>query len=100
MTQKAKIGVAGLPISGYQQVGDFVDGIERPRWIVLMLKTGEAVDQFIGQLLPHLEDRDIISNDRRSLSVRGTGLLRRSAYRQSTGQSAPGSARLFRCPHL
>jgi 6-phosphogluconate dehydrogenase len=50
----------GLPISGYQRVSDFVDSIERPRRIMLMLKAGEAVDQFIGQLLPHLEAGDII----------------------------------------
>ena len=42
----------GLPISGYHEVRDFVEAIARPRKVMMMLKAGEAVDQFIGQLLP------------------------------------------------
>ena len=41
----------GLPISGFHHVGDFAEAIERPRKVMMMLKAGEAVDQFIGQLL-------------------------------------------------
>ena len=50
----------GLPISGFHQVGDFADAIERPRKVMMMLKAGEAIDQFIGQLLPHLATGDTI----------------------------------------
>ena len=32
----------GLPISGHHYVRDFVDEIERPRRIMMMLKAGEA----------------------------------------------------------
>ncbi len=50
----------GLPISGFHQVRDFVEAVERPRKVMMMLKAGEAVDQFIDQLLPYLETGDII----------------------------------------
>jgi len=50
----------GLPISGFHTVQDFVAAIERPRRIMTMLKAGEAVDDFIGQLLPFLEPGDIV----------------------------------------
>ena len=33
---------------------------QRPRRVMMMLKAGEAVDQFIDQLLPHLEAGDIV----------------------------------------
>ena len=47
-------------ISGHESVADFVDAIERPRKIMLMLKAGKPVDQFIEQLLPYLDKGDII----------------------------------------
>ena len=50
----------GRTISGFRQVRDFVESLERPRRIVMMLKAGEAVDQFISQLLPFLEAGDIV----------------------------------------
>jgi 6-phosphogluconate dehydrogenase len=50
----------GLPISGFHTVQDFVAGLERPRRIMAMLKAGEAVDDFIDQLLPFLQPGDIV----------------------------------------
>ncbi len=48
------------PIRGFHTVQDFVAGLERPRKIMMMLRAGEAVDQFIGQLLPYLLPGDIV----------------------------------------
>ena len=47
-------------ISGFHTVADFVASLERPRKIMMMLKAGEVVDQFIDQLLPLLDPGDII----------------------------------------
>ncbi len=49
-----------LPISGYHTVKEFVAALERPRKIMAMLRAGEAVDQFIQQLIPFLDPGDII----------------------------------------
>ena len=47
-------------ISGHETVAEFVDAVERPRRIMLMLKAGKPVDLFIEQLLPYLDKGDII----------------------------------------
>lgn len=41
-------------------IEDFIALLARPRKIMLMVKAGEVVDNFINQLLPHLEEGDII----------------------------------------
>lgn len=56
MTGRAK----GKKIQGYQDVKEFVDSLESPRRIMMMVKAGEPVDMFIEQLLPHLDEGDII----------------------------------------
>jgi 6-phosphogluconate dehydrogenase len=47
-------------ITGFEDVADFVQSLESPRKILMMLKAGEPVDQFIDQLLPHLDAGDIL----------------------------------------
>jgi len=39
---------------------EFVGSLERPRKIILMVKAGDPVDQMINQLLPYLEQGDLI----------------------------------------
>ena len=50
----------GKPITGAHGVEQFVSQLERPRRIILMVKAGPVVDDFIGQLRPHLEPGDIV----------------------------------------
>ncbi len=50
----------GMTINGFHTVVDFVAALRRPRRVMMMVKAGEPVDQFIDQLLPHLEAGDII----------------------------------------
>ncbi len=50
----------GKEITGFQEIKDFVQSLESPRKILMMLKAGNPVDQFIEQLLPHLEKGDIV----------------------------------------
>ena len=48
------------PIEGYYSLDEFVGALERPRRVMMMLKAGAVVDDFIAQLLPLLEPGDII----------------------------------------
>ncbi len=47
-------------IAGTYSIEEFVNALERPRRIILLVKAGEAVDAMIDQLRPHLEPGDIV----------------------------------------
>ncbi|MDP5273307.1 NADP-dependent phosphogluconate dehydrogenase [Chengkuizengella axinellae] len=47
-------------VLGYESIEDFVNSLELPRKIVIMVKAGGATDGTIEQLLPHLAKGDII----------------------------------------
>jgi 6-phosphogluconate dehydrogenase len=47
-------------IQGFTAVAEFTASIERPRKILLMIKAGAAIDSVIEQLIPFLEEGDII----------------------------------------
>ena len=50
----------GKNIRGFHSVAEFVQSLSRPRKVMMMLKAGEVVDQFIEQLLEFLEPGDIV----------------------------------------
>ncbi|MBE0537929.1 MAG: decarboxylating NADP(+)-dependent phosphogluconate dehydrogenase [Phycisphaerae bacterium] len=50
----------GKNIIGCHSIEEFVKSLKRPRKAMLLVKAGAAVDAFIDQLLPLLEDGDII----------------------------------------
>ncbi|KAF5307794.1 hypothetical protein FQR65_LT06666 [Abscondita terminalis] len=50
----------GKSIVGAESIKDLVSKLKSPKRIVLLVKAGEAVDNFIQQLLPHLNQGDII----------------------------------------
>ncbi|MBN1508250.1 MAG: decarboxylating NADP(+)-dependent phosphogluconate dehydrogenase [Sedimentisphaerales bacterium] len=50
----------GKSIIGCHSLEEFVGVLQKPRKIMLMVKAGSAVDEFIGHLLPLLENGDII----------------------------------------
>lgn len=52
--------VKGEPIIPTYDLKDFVESLEKPRKIVLMVKAGSAVDDTIEALLPHLDPGDLI----------------------------------------
>ena len=56
MSNRAK----GKNILGYHTVKEFVNGLERPRKVMIMVKAGAPVDAFIEQVIPYLEEGDII----------------------------------------
>ncbi len=47
-------------ISGYFEIPLFVQSLKKPRKIIMMVKAGKAVDELIEQLLPYLEENDIL----------------------------------------
>lgn len=59
-------------IIGTHSIEQFVKTLKRPRKILLMVKAGEAVDEFITHLLPYLEPGDIIIDGGNSLFVDST----------------------------
>ena len=50
----------GKNIVGAYSIEELVNSLEKPRKVMLMVKAGAPVDQFIDQLIPHLEAGDII----------------------------------------
>ena len=87
-TQKVKNFVEGRAkgknIIGTYSVEELAGALEKPRKVMLMVKAGQPVDDFIEQLLPHLEKGDIIidggnsnypDTDRRVKYVESKGLL-------------------------
>ena len=50
----------GENIKGFHSVKEFVNSLARPRKVMMMLKAGSVVDGFIQQLLPCLEEGDIV----------------------------------------
>ncbi len=50
----------GKRILATYSLPDFVSALRRPRKIMLMVKAGQAVDDFIEHLLPHLEKGDLL----------------------------------------
>ena len=51
---------AGKNIIGCHTLEEFVSQLERPRKVFMMVKAGQAVDDMIEQLLPLLDDYDIL----------------------------------------
>jgi len=51
---------AGKNIKGCHSIEELVASLKKPRKIILMVKAGKAVDDFIELLIPHLEDGDIV----------------------------------------
>lgn len=51
---------AGKNIIGTYSIDEFVNSIEQPRKIIIMVKAGEPVDSTIKQLVPHLSKGDVL----------------------------------------
>ncbi|WP_020564226.1 decarboxylating NADP(+)-dependent phosphogluconate dehydrogenase [Methylosarcina fibrata] len=54
-------------VMGTHSLEELVDSLESPRIVMLMVKAGEVVDQYIGKLLPLLSPGDIIIDGGNSL---------------------------------
>jgi len=73
---------AGKKFIGCDSVEALCASLERPRKIMLLVKAGEAVDDFIEQLIPYLQSGDIIIDGGNS---HYPDTIRRSQYVESKG---------------
>ena len=65
-----------------RSIEEFINSLERPRKVMLLVKAGKPVDDFIELLLPHLEKGDIIIDGGNS---HFPDSIRRTQYVESKG---------------
>ena len=74
----------GSRVLGAHSIAEMVAMLKKPRRVMMLVKAGRPVDEFIEQLIPHLETGDIIidggnslfeDTNRRQKYVEGKGLL-------------------------
>jgi 6-phosphogluconate dehydrogenase len=74
----------GKKFIGAHTIEEFTESLERPRKVMMLVKAGRPVDDFIELLLPHLEEGDIIIDGgnshfpdtiRRTRTVESKGML-------------------------
>ncbi len=73
---------AGKNIIGTHSLQELADNLAKPRKVMIMVKAGAAVDAMIEQLLPYLEEGDIIIDGGNS---HFPDTSRRTAYMESKG---------------
>ena len=73
---------AGKNIIGTYSLDELVGALEKPRKVMMMVKAGQAVDSLIEQLLPLLEEGDILIDGGNS---HFPDTIRRTAYVESKG---------------
>src|SRR6202142_2970638 len=72
----------GTNVIGAPSIEEMVGLLKKPRRVMLMVKAGQAVDEFIEHILPHLEAGDIIIDGGNSLFQ---DTIRRTKYVESKG---------------
>jgi len=73
---------SGRNFVGAHSIAEFVISIKSPRKVMMLVKAGQAVDDLIEQLLPHLNKGDIIIDGGNS---HFPDTIRRTAYVESKG---------------
>jgi len=72
----------GTKVLGAHSIAELVSKLKKPRRVMMLVKAGKPVDEFIEQLLPHLEAGDIIIDGGNSLF---DDTNRRTKYVESKG---------------
>jgi 6-phosphogluconate dehydrogenase len=78
----------GTKVIGTRSIEELVSALRRPRRVMLMIKAGQPVDDFIELLIPHLEEGDIIIDGGNS---NFNDTMRRTEYVESRGLLYVGS---------
>ena len=74
----------GSNVVGAKSIEEMVAKLKRPRRVMMLVKAGAAVDAFIDQVLPHLEEGDIIidgGNSNFPDTIRRTAALKKKGIR-------------------
>lgn len=79
---------SGKNIIGTHSLEELVNMLERPRRVFMMVRAGEAVDELIEQLLPLLEDGDVLIDGGNS---HFPDTMRRAAFVESKGKLYVGA---------
>ncbi len=72
----------GTKVIGAHSIEEMVKLLKRPRRVMMLVKAGKPVDEFIEQIIPHLEPGDIIIDGGNSLFG---DTARRTKYLESKG---------------
>ena len=72
----------GTNVIGAHSIEEMVGLLKKPRRVMLMVKAGQAVDEFIDHIIPHLEAGDILIDGGNSLFQ---DTIRRTKYVESKG---------------
>ena len=72
----------GTKVIGAHSIEELVGALKRPRRVMMLVKAGKPVDDFIDLLIPHLEAGDIIIDGGNS---NYNDTIRRTAYVESKG---------------
>jgi 6-phosphogluconate dehydrogenase len=72
----------GKNIKGCYSIEELIDSLQKPRKIMLMVKAGKPLDDFIELLIPHLDDGDIVIDGGNS---HFPDSIRRTQYLQEKG---------------
>ena len=72
----------GTKVLGAHSIAEMVSQLKRPRRVMMLVKAGKPVDEFIEQIIPHLEPGDIIIDGGNSLFE---DTNRRQKYVESKG---------------
>jgi 6-phosphogluconate dehydrogenase len=72
----------GTKVLGAHSIAEMVSKLKKPRRVMMLVKAGKPVDEFIEQLLPHMEAGDIIIDGGNSLFE---DTNRRTKYVESKG---------------
>jgi 6-phosphogluconate dehydrogenase len=72
----------GTKVIGAHSIEEMVKLLKRPRRVMMLVKAGKPVDEFIDLLIPHLEPGDIIIDGGNSLYQ---DTIRRTKYVESKG---------------
>ncbi len=73
---------AGKNFIGCHTIAELCQNLERPRKVMMLVKAGQPVDDFIEQIIPHLEAGDIIIDGGNS---HFPDTIRRTKYVESKG---------------
>ncbi len=72
----------GKKIIGTHSIAELVGSLKAPRKVMLMVKAGKPVDEFIEQIIPHLQKGDIVIDGGNS---HFPDTIRRTKYLESKG---------------